>query len=299
MGMTAETVVKTNVKGLKLLARGKVRDIYDLGDKLLIVATDRLSAFDYVLPTPIPGKGETLTRMSAFWFEKTARIVPNHFLSVDLKEIQRALPKGVKLAPEQFEGRSMLVKKAKRFDAECVVRGYVAGSGWKDYVKTGAICGHPLPKGLKESQQLKSPIFTPATKADTGHDENISFEAFAKVVGAQHAVDLKHMSVALYEAAAAHLQTRGLLLADTKFEFGLLDGKLIVIDEMVTPDSSRIWEESEYRVGTSPASFDKQFVRNWLEKSGWNKQPPVPSLPDDVVRGTSQRYAEAFRRITQ
>lgn len=300
MGVTlSETLVASDIPGLKLAARGKVRDLYDLGDALLIVATDRLSAFDFILPTPIPGKGETLTQMSAFWFRRTASVCPNHFLSADLAEIRRKLPRSARLDPAAFGGRTMLVKKAKRLNVECVARGFLAGSGWKDYLKTGAVCGHRLPPGLSEARKLPKPIFTPATKAATGHDRNISREELVRSVGAETARELERLSLALYGAAASYLETRGLLLADTKFEFGLLDDRLIVIDEMVTPDSSRIWEASQYRPGSSPPSFDKQFVRDWLERSGWNKQPPAPALPSDVVEGTTRRYREALRLVTR
>jgi len=290
-------MVCAEVPGLKTAARGKVRDLYDLGDRLLIVATDRLSAFDYVLPDPIPGKGEVLTRMSAFWFKRTACIVANHFLSTNLREIAAHLPPGVALDPESFAGRSMLVRKARRLDIECVVRGYLAGSGWKDYQKTGAVCGHALPPGLKEAQRLPEPIFTPATKAASGHDENIPREEMARRIGGRLASELERLGIALYRHAADFLEARGLLLADTKFEFGLLGGDPLLIDEMVTPDSSRIWEASRYRPGSSPASFDKQFVRDYLERVGWDKKPPVPALPPEVVEGTARRYHEALRRL--
>jgi len=295
--LMAETVMQTDIRGLKLLARGKVRDIYDLGDKLLIIATDRLSAFDVILPTPIPDKGRVLTQMSAFWFHRTERIAPNHLISAEFKEIVRQLPRGVKLDPALFEGRMMLVKKAKRFDAECVVRGYLAGSGWKEYQKTGAVCGHSLPKGLKEAEKLPEPIFTPSTKAEVGHDQNITREALAKIVGDQPAKELERLSLALYRAAGSYMEQCGLILADTKFEFGILDGKTILIDEAVTPDSSRFWDIQHYRPGSSPENFDKQFVRDYLERIGWNKTPPGPALPVDVVQGTSQRYQEALRRL--
>jgi phosphoribosylaminoimidazole-succinocarboxamide synthase len=295
--LMAETVMRTDIRGLKLLARGKVRDIYDLGDKLLIIATDRLSAFDVVLPTPIPEKGRVLTQMSAFWFQRTARIAPNHLISAEFKEIVRELPRGVKLDPALFDGRMMLVKKAKRLDAECVVRGYLAGSGWKEYQKTGAVCGHLLPKGLMEAEKLPEPIFTPSTKASVGHDQNITREEMAKIVGKEPAKELERLSLALYHAAGSYMEQCGLILADTKFEFGTLEGEIILIDEAVTPDSSRFWDIQHYRPGSSPESFDKQFVRDYLERIGWNKTPPGPALPADVVQGTSQRYREALRRL--
>lgn len=283
--------------GLPLAARGKVRDIYDLGDRLLLIATDRLSAFDCVLPTPIPEKGKLLTQLSAFWFRKTAAIVPNHLISADLAEIRRLVP-AARLPEDLYDGRVMLARKAKRVDAECVARGYLAGSGWKEYQKTGAVCGHALPKGLRQAERLPEPIFTPATKADTGHDENISRERLASMVGADLAKTLERLTLAIYSEAAAHAEARGILLADTKFEFGFIDGKLSIIDEMLTPDSSRFWEKAAYAVGTSPESFDKQFVRDHLERSNWNKTPPAPPLPEAVALGTTERYREAFRRLT-
>ncbi|HVE12479.1 MAG TPA: phosphoribosylaminoimidazolesuccinocarboxamide synthase [Elusimicrobiota bacterium] len=292
----AKTIQSSDI-GLPLKARGKVRDIYELGDKLLLVATDRLSAFDHILPTPIPEKGKLLTQVSAFWFKKTAELVPNHLISADLAEIRRLVPQA-KLPDELYDGRVMLCKKAKRVDAECVARGYLVGSGWKDYQKTGAVCGHALPKGLQLASRLPQPIFTPATKADTGHDENISREQLAKMVGADVAAELERLTLKIYAEAAAHMEARGIILADTKFEFGFIDGKLCIIDEMLTPDSSRFWDKAAYKVGVSPESFDKQFVRDYLEKIGWDKNPPVPPLPDDVARGTTERYREAFRRIT-
>ena len=297
--MIADTVTETLVPGLKLAARGKVRDLYDLNDRLLIVATDRLSAFDVVLPTPIPGKGRVLTQLSAFWFKKTEHIVANHLLSADFDEIVRQLPEPLPLGREAFDGRLMLVKKAKRLDAECVVRGYLAGSGWKEYKRTGAVCGHRLPPGLREASKLPEPIFTPSTKAEHGHDQNIDRAALAKLVGKDAARQLERLSLELYRFGAETMKPRGLLLADTKFEFGLLDGKIILIDEAMTPDSSRFWEAALYKAGTSPESFDKQFVRDHLEKSGWDKNPPGPTLPSSVVEGTARRYLEALERLTK
>ncbi len=295
--MGTSLLVKSDIEGLTLLRRGKVRDVYDLGEKLLIVSTDRLSAFDHVLATPIPDKGKILTQVSAFWFEKTRAIVPSHFLTADLAEVQSALPKGVRLDPEDYDGRVMLVWKAQRFDAECVVRGYLAGSGWKDYQKTGRVCGHALPAGLLDASKLPEPIFTPATKADEGHDENISREALARLIGEGHARELERLSHALYAFAAEHLKPRGIILADTKFEFGLREGKIIVIDEMLTPDSSRLWRGDTYKPGGSPESFDKQYVRDYLEKIRWDKQPPVPALPAEVVEGTARRYEEFLKVV--
>jgi phosphoribosylaminoimidazole-succinocarboxamide synthase len=285
-------ISQTDFPGLSLRGRGKVRDIYDLGDKLLIVATDRLSAFDVVLPTPIPDKGRVLTQLSLFWFEKLASIVPHHVIS--------ASNFGGELAPyaEALEGRSMLVRRTEPLPVECVVRGYIVGSGWKDYQKTGGICGIPLAKGLRESDKLPEPIFTPSTKATTGHDENISFEQTAETIGRPLAEKLRDTSIALYKTAAEYASARGIIIADTKFEFGVLDGELVWIDEALTPDSSRFWPASRYQAGVAQQSFDKQYVRDYLERIGWNKQPPGPALPSDVVAATRDKYREAYERIT-
>ena len=282
---------ETNFPGLKLRARGKVRDIYDLGDRLLLVATDRLSAFDVVMPTPIPDKGRVLTQLSLFWFDKLASVVPNHVLTATKFDGE--------LAPyaEQLEGRATVVRKAEAIPVECVVRGYLAGSGWKDYQKTGKVCGIQLPGGLKESSKLEEPIYTPSTKATTGHDENISFEETEKIAGPKLAAQLRDVSLEIYKRARDYAAGRGILIADTKFEFGLLDGKLIWIDEALTPDSSRFWPADGYAPGTSQPSFDKQYVRDYLERTGWNKQPPGPALPADVVSGTTAKYREAYRRV--
>jgi len=284
--------------GLKLHRRGKVRDVYDLGRHLLLVATDRVSAFDHVLSPPIPGKGRILTEISTFWFHRTAGLVPNHLVSTDLDEIARLAPEAA-LDPALFSGRTTLARKARRIDVECVVRGYLAGSGWKDYQRSGTVCGHELTAGLELAARLPEPIFTPATKADTGHDENISRETLADIVGGELAKELESLSIRLYSEGAAYMETRGLLLADTKFEFGFIDDKLCVIDEMLTPDSSRFWDANTYRTGISPESFDKQFVRDHLEAVGWDKNPPVPKLPPEVVEGTTQRYREALTRLTR
>jgi phosphoribosylaminoimidazole-succinocarboxamide synthase len=285
-------ISQTEFPGLKLVGRGKVRDIYDLGDRLLIVATDRLSAFDVVLPTPIPDKGRVLTQLSLFWFEKLADVVPHHVL--EARDFSGELaPYAAALA-----GRAMLVRRTQPFPIECVVRGYISGSGWKDYQKTGAICGIPLPAGLRESDKLPEPIFTPSTKATTGHDENISFDEAAKLVGRPLAERLRDTSIMLYKRAAEHAAARGIIIADTKFEFGMLDAKIIWIDEALTPDSSRFWPADQYAPGKAQPSFDKQFVRDYLEKIGWNKQPPAPALPPDVVSGTQQKYRDAYQRIT-
>ena len=285
-------ISQTEFPGLKLLGRGKVRDIYDLGDRLLIVATDRLSAFDVVLPTPIPDKGRVLTQLSLFWFEKLSDVVPHHVLEAKNFTDELA-PYAAALA-----GRAMLVRRTEPFPIECVVRGYISGSGLKDYQKTGGICGIPLPKGLRDSDRLPEPIFTPSTKATTGHDENISFEEAAARVGRPLAERLRDTSLTLYKRAAEHAAARGIIIADTKFEFGMRNGELIWIDEALTPDSSRFWPADQYEPGKAQPSFDKQYVRDYLERIGWNKQPPAPALPPEVVSGTQQKYREAYQRIT-
>lgn len=285
-------ILQTNFPGLKLLGRGKVRDIYEVGDKLLIVATDRLSAFDVVFPTPIPDKGRVLTQLSMFWFDKLATLIPNHVIS--------ATDFTGELAPyaASLNGRAMLVRRTEPLPIECVVRGYITGSGWKDYQKTGAICGIPLPTGLRESDRLPNPIFTPSTKATTGHDENISFEETIVRIGRPLAEQLRDVSLTIYQRAVEHAAARGIILADTKFEFGLLGDELIWIDEALTPDSSRFWPADQYEPGKSQPSFDKQYVRDYLEKIGWSKQPPAPALPPEVVVATQQKYKEAYQRIT-
>jgi phosphoribosylaminoimidazole-succinocarboxamide synthase len=273
--------------------RGKVRDVYDLGDRLVIVATDRLSAFDWVLPTPIPDKGRVLTALTLFWLETLPE--PNHLLGTDLKEMGPEFVAHV----DDLAGRTMLVRKTKVVPVECVVRGYLAGSGWKEYRSSGSVCGVPLPAGLRESDPLLEPIFTPATKEQSGHDVNISFKEMARRVGETLAVELQWSSVALYSRAATYAKKRGILIADTKFEWGLLpDGRAILIDEVLTPDSSRFWPADEYRPGASPPSFDKQYVRDWLEQSGWDKNSTPPQLPDDVVARTRDKYLEAHLRLT-
>ncbi|HKO04149.1 MAG TPA: phosphoribosylaminoimidazolesuccinocarboxamide synthase [Candidatus Acidoferrales bacterium] len=284
-------ILETNFAGLKLRARGKVRDIYDLGDRLLLVATDRLSAFDVVMATPIPDKGRVLTQLSLFWFEKLAGLVPNHVLTATRFDGE--------LAPyaEELAGRAMVVRKAEPILVECVVRGYLAGSGWKDYQKTGAVCGIALPAGLLESSKLPEPIFTPSTKAASGHDQNISFDEVKKIAGAELAGRLRDTSLEIYRRASEYAAGRGILIADTKFEFGLFDGKLMWIDEALTPDSSRFWPADGYLPGRAQPSFDKQFVRDYLERSGWKKQPPGPPLPAEVVAGTQAKYREAYRRL--
>ena len=288
-----------DIPNLPLLRRGKVRDVYDLGEKLLIVASDRLSAFDVVLPTPIPDKGKILTAAALFWFDLTKDVVPNHLISADFDIIQKALPAGVKLDRNWFDGRMMLVHKAKRIDAECVARAYLAGSGWKEYRLNGNVVGHSLPAGLKEADKLPSPIFTPATKADEGHDENISREKLAEIVGTDLAKTLEELTLRVFKLASEHLAKRDLLLADTKFEFGFINGELCLIDEILTPDSSRVWEKKDWKPGRTPDGFDKQFVRDYLEKTGWNKQPPAPALPASVIEGTLSRYREFLNKVTK
>jgi phosphoribosylaminoimidazole-succinocarboxamide synthase len=289
----AAPLLETSLPALEPFKRGKVRDVYDLGDRLLIVATDRLSAFDVVLPTGIPGKGVVLTQMSLFWFRLLADVVPNHVLTADIGDY------GPELQPyrEQLEGRSMIVTKAEALPVECVVRGYLAGSGWKDYQASGAVCGIPLPAGLAQSARLEPPIFTPATKADTGHDVNIPFETMESTVGAERAAEARRTSLEIYSRARAHAEARGLILADTKFEFGVRDGNLVWIDEALTPDSSRFWPGDEYEPGRPQRAFDKQFVRDYLETLDWNKQPPGPDLPPDVVARTVEKYVEAYERL--
>jgi phosphoribosylaminoimidazole-succinocarboxamide synthase len=291
--MAQEVVLQTNLP-LPLFGRGKVRDTYDLGDRLLMVATDRISAFDAIMPNGIPDKGRVLTLLSAFWFGRTREIIPNHLISVEMAD----LPESLGAAAEALAGRFMLVRKAKRVDFECVVRGYLAGSGWVDYQRTGAVCGVKLPMGLRQADELPEPIFTPATKAETGHDINISLDEMKNSVGEDLGQAIADVSIAIYRAAAAYALDRGIIIADTKMEFGLLDDQLILIDELLTPDSSRFWAVGEYAPGGSPPSFDKQYVRDWLERSGWDKQPPAPALPDDVVVETTSRYREAYEWLT-
>lgn len=272
--------------------RGKVRDIYDLGEMLIIVASDRVSAFDSVIPTLIPGKGAVLNTLSAAWFDMFDT-VPNHMISVDVDDF----PEPFNGFPELLSGRSMLVKKAQRLDIECIVRGYISGSGWKEYNKTGGVCGIKLPAGLKNSDRLEQPIFTPSTKADSGHDENISIEEAAKIVGEKTVRELEKMSLDLYVRASEYALSRGIIIADTKFEFGVTDDQIIVIDEVLTPDSSRFWLTDEYEPGHQQKSLDKQFVRDFLDESGWDHEPPAPELPDDIVEKTSERYALAVQML--
>jgi phosphoribosylaminoimidazole-succinocarboxamide synthase len=285
-------VWETNFPGLKLVSRGKVRDLYEIGDDLLLVATDRLSAFDVVLPTPIPDKGRVLTQLSLFWFDTLRDIVPNHVLSAT------EFPGAAAEFREQLAGRSMLCRKTKPLPIECVVRGYLSGSGWKDYRTTGKVCGIALPAGLRESERLPEPIFTPSTKATAGHDENITFDEAAARIGGSRTEQLRSLSLEIYRRAAAYAEARGIILADTKFEFGLIDDDLIWIDEALTPDSSRFWPAQGYAPGRPQPSFDKQYVRDYLEQIGWNKQPPGPDLPIEVVARTRDKYREAYRLLT-
>lgn len=285
---------------LKLIHKGKVRDLYAAGEKyLLIVSSDRISAFDFILPTPVPGKGAILNKISSFWFSKTGNIIKNHIVSTDIDEIRGQVTAPAGFDWDYMRGRAMLVHRARRVDFECVVRGYITGSGWKEYLKQGSVCGIKLPAGLKEAQKLPEPIFTPTTKADQGHDENVSFETMAAALPAGLGAKVRDVSLALYKYAAEHLEKRGILLADTKFEFGMLDGELILIDEALTPDSSRFWDAALYKTGTSPESYDKQYVRNWLEGSGWDKVSAPPVLPAEVVQGTLKKYEEALQKITK
>jgi phosphoribosylaminoimidazole-succinocarboxamide synthase len=285
---------ETHVPELVLWRRGKVRDVYDLGERLLIVATDRLSAFDVVLPSGIPGKGVILTQLSLFWFDLLKDVVDNHVLTADVE----TYPEPLRRHRDQLVGRSMIVAKTDPLPIECVVRGYLAGSGWKDYQASGAVCGVSLPAGLQESSRLELPIFTPATKAESGHDENISYERAAEIVGTRDAERVRSLSLEIYKRARAHAEARGIILADTKFEFGRRDGQLVWIDEALTPDSSRFWPRDGYAPGRSQPSFDKQYVRDYLESLVWNKQPPGPALPPEVVANTRARYREALTRLT-
>lgn len=286
-------LLKTEINELPLIARGKVRDIYDLDDKLLIVTSDRISAFDCVMQNEIPRKGRILNQMSVFWFRYVSDIVENHFISDKVEDYPEALHKYA----EMLEERSMLVKKAKRIDVECIVRGYLSGSGWKEYGKTGAVCGIKLPEGLRESDKLPETLFTPSTKADSGHDENVSFETVVEMIGADLAEKLRDTSIRIYEKAREYADTKGIIIADTKFEFGLLGDKLILIDEILSPDSSRFWPKNDYEPGRSQKSYDKQFVRDYLESIEWNKQPPAPELPPEIVGKTMDKYKEAYQRL--
>lgn len=292
--MTCEPILTLSLPGITKLRSGKVREVFDLGDALLLVATDRISAFDCVMPNGIPRKGEVLTQLSFFWFDRFAGLMPNQLLAGP----SEPLPAQLAQYSSQLAGRSMLVKKAKPLPVECVVRGYLAGSGWKEYCVSNTVCGIKLPPGLRESDELPEPIFTPATKAETGHDENISFDRAEVILGADLAAMVRDRSLALYRSARDYARGRGIIIADTKFEFGLYDGQAILIDEVLTPDSSRFWPADKYEPGRSQASFDKQFVRDYLESIRWNKTPPAPALPPDVVERTQQKYLEAYERLT-
>jgi phosphoribosylaminoimidazole-succinocarboxamide synthase len=287
------TLLHSEIRDLPLIHRGKVRETYEVDDqRLLLVATDRLSAFDVVFDQPIPDKGRVLTRLSAWWFDELASLGPTHFITADPARLPDAAT-----GPD-LDGRVMLVRRARRIDAECVVRGYIAGSGWAEYQRSGSVVGHRLPDGLREADRLPEPIFTPSTKAEVGHDENITREQLAGMVGAELAAELEERSLALYRAGAERAARAGLILADTKFEFGWIDGQVALIDEVLTPDSSRFWDGELYEPGASPPSFDKQYVRDFVSASGWNKEPPAPALSDDVIAGTRDRYVTAYERLT-
>jgi len=290
----SEVIIQTDLSGLNLLRRGKVRDIYEYGDKLLLIATDRISAFDVVLPTAIPMKGAVLTQLSQFWFEMMHDIVPNHLIGTDVEKF----PEDLKRFREVLRLRSMLSVKAEMFPVECVARGYLAGSGWTEYKERSSVCGIPLPAGLRECDRLPEPIFTPATKAESGHDINISFEETVKIIGQESATKLRDLTLQIYNRAAEYALPRGIILADVKFEFGIHDGKIILCDELLTPDSSRFWPRTSYRPGKPQPSFDKQYVRDYLEQIHFDKKPPGPELPPAVVRGTTEKYLEAYRLLT-
>jgi len=290
----AAPVIQTRLNGAAPHRQGKVRDIYELGDRLVLVATDRISAFDYVLGSGIPDKGKVLTQLSAFWFDQTHDIVPNHLIATDVAEF----PAGLREDADMLAGRSMLVRKTNPIPIECVARGYLSGSGWKDYRLTGTVCGVPLPGGLRESDRLPAPVFTPATKATSGHDVNISQAEAGRIVGDRLVATLRDLTLQLYAFGAAHAESRGIILADTKFEFGFAGGELILIDEVCTPDSSRLWPADGYAPPGPQPSFDKQYVRDWLDMSGWDREPPAPELPAEVVARTARRYREAYERLT-
>jgi phosphoribosylaminoimidazole-succinocarboxamide synthase len=292
--MSNDTVLQLDLPGVKKLKSGKVREIFNLGDRLLLVASDRISAFDVIMPNGIPRKGEVLTQISHFWFEKFASLVPNHLLA----GANDPLPKNLQPFADKLARRSMIVKKAKPLAIECIVRGYLSGSGWKEYKKSQTVCGIKLPAGLTESAELPEPIFTPSTKAEAGHDENISFDEAEKIVGKDLATQARDLSLKIYKAGRDYARERGIIIADTKFEFGVSDGKLILIDEVMTPDSSRFWPADQYTPGRGQPSFDKQFVRDYLETLDWNKTPPGPMLPPEVVAKTSAKYLEAYERLT-
>ncbi|MCX8014586.1 MAG: phosphoribosylaminoimidazolesuccinocarboxamide synthase [candidate division WOR-3 bacterium] len=286
-------VLNTNFPELKLFKRGKVRDIYDFGSELLIVATDRISAFDIVLPDGIPNKGIILTKLSCFWFNFTSDIVKNHLITADVS----LFPKETAKYRDMLQGRSILVKKTKVIPIECVVRGYLAGSGWKEYTKTNTICGIKLPSGLHESEKLAEPIFTPATKVESGHDENITFQQMQNLIGYELSTKIRDISIKIYQKASSYAETKGIIIADTKMEFGLLNDDILLIDELLTPDSSRFWDAKEYKTGISPPSFDKQYIRDYLENINWNKKPPAPRLPKAVIIKTQEKYQQALDKI--
>jgi phosphoribosylaminoimidazole-succinocarboxamide synthase len=287
-------LLTSELPALTPYARGKVRDVYAVGDDLLIIATDRISAFDYILATGIPGKGQVLTQLSLFWFDFLKDMVPHHLITATVD----GYPPQVREYRSQLEGRSMLVRRARMVEIECVARGYLSGSGWKEYQASGSVCGIPLPAGLRESDKLPEPIFTPATKAASGHDENISYETMVQITGEEVANELRALTLRIYSVAAEYAASRGIIIADTKFEFGYVDGRLTLADEVLTPDSSRFWPVNEYRPGGPQPSFDKQYVRDYLESIRWNKQPPAPGLPDEVAARTSEKYQEAYRMLT-
>jgi len=287
-------LLDTQIENIPRHARGKVRDVFAAGDRLLIVATDRISAFDYILPTGIPDKGRVLTQLSIFWFDFLRDVTPTHFLTANVDEYPAPLPN----YRDQLDGRSMLVKRAKMVEIECVARGYISGSGWKEYREHGTVCGIQLPKGLRESDKLPEPIFTPATKAQTGHDENVSFEHVVGLIGEDLARRLRDLTLEIYMRAARYAETKGIIIADTKFEFGFVGDELVLGDEVLTPDSSRFWPAETYRPGGAQFSFDKQFVRDYLESIRWNKQPPAPPLPEEVAAKTGEKYREAYRILT-
>jgi len=294
MAQHSRIILDTDFPGVTRRARGKVRDVYEIDGKILIVATDRISAFDYILPTGIPDKGRVLTQLSVFWFDFLGSLAPNHFVTANVDEYPDPLPR----YRDQLEGRSMLVKSARMVNVECVARGYLSGSGWKEYQKSQSVCGVALPPGLKESDKLPEPIFTPSTKAQSGHDMNISMQQAADMVGAGTAEKLRSLTLSIYTRAAEYALERGIIIADTKFEFGFADGELILADEVLTPDSSRFWPLASYKPGGAQPSYDKQYVRDYLESIRWNKQPPAPPLPEDVAAKTSEKYKEAYRVLT-
>ena len=292
--LSTAPLLQTDLDGLALHRRGKVRDVYEIGDELLIVATDRISAFDYVLGSGIPDKGKVLTQLSGFWFERMGDLVPHHLISMEVEEF----PAAARAHADQLRGRTMLVRRTDPIPIECVARGYLSGSGWKEYQQSGCVCGIKLPRGLRESDRLPEPIFTPATKADTGHDINISEGEAGRLIGEDLIATLKALTLEIYSRGVAHAESKGIIIADTKFEFGLVADQIVLIDEVLTPDSSRFWPQDRYEAGHGQPSFDKQFVRDYLEEIKWNKQPPVPSLPDDVIQRTRDKYVEAFRVLS-